>query len=392
MAALNAFPDSIAPRGDDASLWSWALGVSLMLHLALLAGFGMLSLRPEWFGPAARPAPAPVETLTVILPPPRSPMPPPAIPKAVPAVPQVSTPAPTAGTPPRETPRFARTSEEQASARPERPSFIGERNTIAASERSPVSGALPLPSQAGIQPRNPAHLETTESTYQDGSLEPAGSPEATRAKDPPSAPDPSGSAATATEPAPPSKPRETLLQSPFPVDVPVPMPKATAAPSASLPVQETPRQKETDSSTRPKERPSSADASQSAKERPFRGFQRKTAVMGSISRSGPSALDVEDSPLGRYQAAVSRAVELEWQRNCARHRDFITPGFLTVRFFVDQGGRVRSVEFVGDMKTGEVQKGFTLNAIRDANLPAMPSVLRREYDSEPLELVFRFYF
>jgi hypothetical protein len=124
----------------------------------------------------------------------------------------------------------------------------------------------------------------------------------------------------------------------------------------------------------------------------FKGFQRKTAVVGSISRTGKSSLDVEDSALGRYQAAISRAVELEWQRNCVRHRDFITPGFLTVRFFVENSGKVRSVQFVGEMETGEVQKGFTLNSIRDAEIPAMPAALRREYDEEPLELVFRFYF
>jgi hypothetical protein len=50
------------------------------------------------------------------------------------------------------------------------------------------------------------------------------------------------------------------------------------------------------------------------------------------------------------------------------------------------------VQFVGDMETGEVQKGFTLNSIRDAGIPAMPAALRKEYDKEPLEIVFRFYF
>jgi hypothetical protein len=124
----------------------------------------------------------------------------------------------------------------------------------------------------------------------------------------------------------------------------------------------------------------------------FRGFQRKTAIVGSISRTGRSALDVEDTPLGRYQATISRAVELEWQRNCVRHRDFITPGFLTVRFFVEPGGKVRSVQFVGDMETGEVQKGFTLNSIRDAEIPPMPQPLRKQFAKEPLELMFRFYF
>jgi hypothetical protein len=128
------------------------------------------------------------------------------------------------------------------------------------------------------------------------------------------------------------------------------------------------------------------------KDKEFRGNQRKTAIVGSISRSGPSALDVADTPLGRYQAEISRAVEIEWQRNCVRHRDFITPGFLTVRFFVETNGKVKSVQFVGDMETGEVQKGFTLSAIRNAGIPPMPKALRKEYDDDPLELMFRFYF
>jgi len=59
---------------------------------------------------------------------------------------------------------------------------------------------------------------------------------------------------------------------------------------------------------------------------------------------------------------------------------------------VETSGKNRSVQFVGDMETGEVQKGFTLNSIRDAAIPAMPPALRREYDEEPLELIFRFYF
>jgi hypothetical protein len=59
---------------------------------------------------------------------------------------------------------------------------------------------------------------------------------------------------------------------------------------------------------------------------------------------------------------------------------------------VETNGKVRSVQFVGDMETGEVQKGFTLNSIRNAGIPAMPPALRKEFDKEPLELIFRFYF
>ena len=53
---------------------------------------------------------------------------------------------------------------------------------------------------------------------------------------------------------------------------------------------------------------------------------------------------------------------------------------------------MRSVQFVGDMTTGEVQKGFTLNSIRDAKIPAMPAAVRKDFVKEPLELIFNFYF
>ncbi len=96
--------------------------------------------------------------------------------------------------------------------------------------------------------------------------------------------------------------------------------------------------------------------------------------------------------MGRYQSQISRAVELEWQRNCVKHRDFITPGYLTVRFFVQPSGKVRSVQFVGDLQTGEVQKGFTLNSIREAPIPEMPSAVKKEMNGDALELIFNFYF
>lgn len=178
------------------------------------------------------------------------------------------------------------------------------------------------------------------------------------------------------------------MTSPDPVDVPVPRElaeKNEIKPSPPrLPESGSPAPKPVDV-PKPK-------VTQPVDDPAFRGYQRKTAITGSISRSGRSALDVADSPLGRYQAIISRAVELEWQRNCVRHRDFITPGFLTVRFFVETSGKVRTVQFVGDMETGEVQKGFTLNSIRDAEIPAMPPTVKKDFAKEPLELIFNFYF
>jgi uncharacterized 2Fe-2S/4Fe-4S cluster protein (DUF4445 family) len=50
------------------------------------------------------------------------------------------------------------------------------------------------------------------------------------------------------------------------------------------------------------------------------------------------------------------------------------------------------VQFVGNNETGEVQKGFTLNAIRNAPIPAMPPAVKKEMGGDALELIFNFYF
>ena len=361
-------------RQGDGRLWALALGLSVLLNVGVLLLVGFTALKPQQFRKDRPvPSPAPQETTVTIFP------------EMIPAVANSAVAAPVAPATRGKRP-FARTSEDQLAPTSEMPAFIGERNTQATSDRSPDASAPPLPSQAGIDREN---LETTESRYQDSRLAsdsisnhlpPTPSPPAlpespsSQEKSDTSYPDASAS-------SPPQ--RERLLEGPNPVDVAVP--------------QETPENEEikptpSKSPKNGRPMPKATEAPKPANDPSFRGNQRKTAIVGSISRTGRSALDVTDSPLGRYQAIISRAVELEWQRNCVRHRDFITPGFLTVRFFIETNGRVRSVQFVGDMTTGEVQKGFTLNSIRDAKIPAMPATVRKDFVKEPLELIFNFYF
>ena len=324
----------------DGQLWLSALGLSLLVNLGLLFWIGIHELANRSIISPQVPAP-PEQFITIF----------PEI-----AAPAIELPAK----------RFARTSADQTAEKPATPTFQGERNTQATSDRPPDRNAPALPSQAGATPLNDADFETTESDYREGKAE-SQSASATPAA---AAQNPSSTELAALPP-----PQEKLLDGPNPVEIPVPKPAEIAqAPAAEKPAL-----------PQPKPKPAIADPA-------FSGFQRKAAIQGSISRTGRSSLDVEDSPLGHYQAIISRAVEQEWQRNCVRHRDFITPGFLTVRFFVEPSGRVKTVQFVGEMETGEVQKGFTLNAIRDAEIPAMPAALKKEYAKEPLELIFNFYF
>lgn len=376
-------------RKGDGRLWTIALGLSLVVNIGVVAIFGFTVLESQILR-ESQPivlAPSSATEMTVTI------------------LPEVVAAAVAASSPPAKAlakPRFARTSEDQAAPTPESSPFIGERNTRATSDRRPDPMAPALPSQAGIEPKSADDFETTESDYQDGKLDVAEAPKpqdaSPAASVPTTVPDPAvaensthgekvdvpGKDTAQSTPAPPEK----LLNGPAPVDVAVPKPLDKPADLKPTPAK---RPADGTAQAKPADSPKPAKT-QAANDPAFKGNQRKTAIVGSISRSGRSALDVVDSPLGRYQAVISRAVEQEWQRNCVRHRDFITPGFLTVRFYVESSGKVRTVQFVGDMETGEVQKGFTLNSIRDAKIPAMPASLKQEFAKEPLELIFNFYF
>lgn len=375
---------------DEARLWMTALGLSLLLNVVILALLGIAALelsQRRKAEPAAEQKPA--ETVAMIYP------------EMVERIAEEEAEAEAVKQ------RFARTSADQAAPKEKKKAaFAGERDTVATSDRAPDRTKPPLPSQAGIEAED-REIETTESRYHDGDLgvrDPASAAEAAVetpvVEDVPPVPaaepaefagepgkEPGRDAVTSSP-----RPREKLLEGPNAVDVQVPLdapPEEKVLPEqAQRAAAATPPKPEVVETPKPPVPPKPEVLEKPA----FSGFQRKTAVFGAISRNGRSALDVEDTALGRYQAQISRAVEKEWQRNCVRHRDFITPGFLTVRFFVESGGKVRSVQFVGDMQTGEIQKGFTLNAIRDAEIPAMPDAVRGEYDDEPLELIFRFYF
>ncbi len=370
-------------RQGDGRLWAIALVMSLVVNLGILGVTGIAMVRSEILRrsqPAIVSPPSLSETTITIFPE-----------VAAAASGAVSASA---------KPRFVRTSEDQSAPAPESTPFIGERNTQATSDRAPDLAAPPLPSQAGMDRED---LETTESRYQDGRLG-SGQPskpqeampvlpaEAVARKSDSEGETISEESTTSPEadafkstPA----PEEKLLKGTSSVDVPVPK---RPEESNEIKPTTTKHPKNGESTTKTTENQKTAAASKPITDPAFAGYQRKAAIVGSISRTGRSALSVADSPLGRYQALISRAVELEWQRNCVRHRDFITPGFLTVRFFVETSGKVRTVQFLGQMETGEVQKGFTLNSIRDADIPAMPAAVKKDFDKEPLELIFNFYF
>ncbi|BCX49343.1 hypothetical protein HAHE_32510 [Haloferula helveola] len=302
--------------------------------------------------------------------------------------------------PPVEKPMgFARTSEDQPSGLPENPKFIGERDTLATSDAAAVADAPDMPSQTGIEPRVPDEIETTTSEYQDGSLDqadPAGAPAEptemaveTPPADPADPVSPPPSEVEAPEEGIPGVPKERLADGPLPVDRPVP-PEMVEEEPKSAP--ETARTEEGERKEEAVEEQPKEVKNQPGSDPGFRGYQRKTELKGSISRSGRSALDVKSGPLGKYHAALSRAIEQSWQRQVVRNRDFITPGVIRIRVVLDENGRVRTVGTVEEFGVGTIQIGFTHAAIREADLPKMPADVKKELDGEPLELLYNFIF
>lgn len=396
------------PHKRDTSLWLAAAGISLVLNLIVVVVMAYLSLNSIFYEvPPPRPK---AETRAVTIQP---------VISEVLEDEQVQKE--------KEQAAFARTSESQAGPAPEDAPFIGEHDTLAKSEKEPKQGHENLPSQEGVEPRVAGQVETTESDYQDGDLahsregsQPAASAPPTSESDSEAVETPVSEAVAPPPPAPAERvgpddviegKRTELAESPFPYELPVRPDagendelKATdeTRDEAQDEVAEKPVEREAKQPTERANEPQQTAATppnpqkkpkpSTESEPGFRGFQRKTQLKGSISRRGESSLDVKSGPLGKYHAALSRAIEKAWQREAVANRDYITPGVIRVRVVLDKEGKVRSVGTVDEFGIGAIQRGFTHRAIRDAELPEMPKEVKNELGGEPLELLYNFIF
>jgi hypothetical protein len=364
------------------------------------------------------PEPEP-EVMVVMRPFVSKPVPPPVIPPAIADVPQPrldpepQKPPPVVKTPVTPTPeipvsaakktlperdrKFARTSADQE-GKPDAPTdILGERDTLAASELTPSPGAKPeTPSQDGANPLYPGHVETVNEKYQDGSVgrdkkgEETETPQEASARKDNSLMDDAPKVESAKpDESSSARPKDKHLKEGRVLP-------GTDGGEGKGWVEDQPKAEES-----PKEKPDKgaikgkdvgAEIEQDPKKDGFNAHSRKTKVTGSISRRGKSALNVKNSPLGRYQALVSKAVELQWRRNCEQHRDHIVPGVISLRFYIDKNGKISGIKFQEVIEGNYIEQGFTQRAIRQAKLPRMPKSVLKELDGEPLELIYSFYF
>jgi hypothetical protein len=106
----------------------------------------------------------------------------------------------------------------------------------------------------------------------------------------------------------------------------------------------------------------------------FTPFTRTTQTKGTISNRGAqAAVDAEESPKGRYIRQVTGQVEKRWHIYRLLRRDGVTYGSLEILFYVNKKGKVEDLKVVNDKESNPILTNFTLQAIRDAEIPPMPA-------------------
>ena len=106
----------------------------------------------------------------------------------------------------------------------------------------------------------------------------------------------------------------------------------------------------------------------------FTPFTRVQQTKGTISNRGSRvSVDAEESPKGRYIRQVTGQVEKKWHIYRVLRRDGVTYGSLEITFYVNKKGKVEDLKVVNDKESNPILTGFTLQAIRDAEIPPIPA-------------------
>ncbi len=362
-----------------------ALGGSVLLNLLLAAGVGLavqLWPTPPLEGPAPplrldfTHEPEPEPDLTA----------------------QSSPPKPTP-------PPYLRTEERQRQDKPpEDAYFQSDKDTANASE-APPTGELPLPSQEGRKLPT-IEFDTREYIAGDKAADDAGQGPPPVAQAPPAptprpvdpprpqvnretprptpAPTPVAVATPTPAPtplAPRPDPNEFALRAPTPTPPPMPdfravdppRPQPTGPPlykNATAPTEALP----------PVTNPGSPG---------YRPQTVKTKMEGGLSTRGPSSIAARDTPLGRYQKAVSDAIGSRWYFGIQQNADTVQIGTVKVRFYIDPNGRVRRPEIIQG-SSGSSLASVSITAVIEANLPPMPAEIASTLPNNQMEIDFTF--
>jgi len=271
--------------------------------------------------------------------------------------------------------------------RPENPNFIGQNNTMASSDREAVAGESELTALAGEKDPQ-ADLKSFDSNFSDGENQPVG--KLSETPDSPNA-DPTQQPENEID-------QEAHDNSQVPED---------SAKLEETKMSETEDLAELDQALRALEEALADDSPQQELVEPndlkkvsskqaapqnggFAPQAKKTRVQGVIRATGVGSLDVANTALGRYQAAIYQKLERSWQVEVIRNRSLIVPGNITLYFTVNQNGVVGNRSWVSINGTSFAQRGMIVNALEKIEIAQMPPEVLQELQGDTLELIVTF--
>ena len=94
---------------------------------------------------------------------------------------------------------------------------------------------------------------------------------------------------------------------------------------------------------------------------------------GSGGRGKETTVKLTSTPLERYYRRVTGQVEKKWHIYRLLRPDGVTCGSLQLVFYVNKTGKVENLHVLDDRKSNKVLTAFTLQAIKDAEIPPMPA-------------------
>jgi hypothetical protein len=283
---------------------------------------------------------------------------------------------------------FVQTNLNQAvEERPENPNFIGQNNTMASSDREAVAGESELTALAGEKDPQ-ADLKSFDSNFSDGENQPVG-----KLSETPDSPN-----------ADPTQHPENEIDQEAHDNAQVP---EDSAKLEETKMAETEDLAELDQALRALEEALADDSPQQELVEPndlkkvsskqaapqnggFAPQAKKTRVQGVIRATGVGSLDVANTALGRYQAAIYQKLERSWQVEVIRNRSLIVPGNITLYFTVNQNGVVGNRSWVSINGTSFAQRGMIVNALEKIEIAQMPPEVLQELQGDTLELIVTF--
>lgn len=93
---------------------------------------------------------------------------------------------------------------------------------------------------------------------------------------------------------------------------------------------------------------------------------------GTVSNTGENAVDAEETPIGNYKKQVHDAIGKMWYRYLGRNKGNVTWGVLKLEMRVDKYGKVHNLRVVKN-EANTLMVEFSLKAVMDAKIPAMPT-------------------